>query len=39
MNVIELIKEMFEGFREGGVEGAVAEGAEEVVEDATGHDL
>lgn len=39
MGVVEIIKEMIEGFREGGAEEALAEGGEEVVEEKTGRDL
>lgn len=39
MNVIEIVKEMIEGYRSGGTEEALAEGVEESAEEATGKDL
>ncbi len=39
MNVLKVLLEAIEGYRDGGVEEAVSEGVEEVAEEATGRDL
>lgn len=39
MNLVEIVKEMIEGYRDGGTEEALAEGVEETAEEATGKDL
>lgn len=39
MGVLNILTEMVEGFRSGGTDEAVAEGAEETAEEATGRDL
>ena len=39
MNFVEVVREMIEGYREGGAEEALAEGVEETAEEATGRDL
>ncbi len=39
MNVVNILKEMIEEYREGGAEEALAEGVEETAEEAPGRDL
>lgn len=39
MNVLKILLEAIEGYRDGGVDEAVSEGVEEVAEEATGRDL
>ncbi len=39
MNVLKVILEAIEGFREGGAKEAISEGVEEVAEQETGRDL
>jgi len=39
MNLLEIVTELIEGYLSGGAEEALAEGAEETVEAATGKDL
>ncbi len=39
MAIVKILVEMIEGYVSGGTEEALAEGAEEAVEEATGNDL
>lgn len=39
MNVVKILLEAIEGYRDGGVEEAVSEGLEETAEEATGRYL
>ena len=39
MNVLKVLLEAIEGYRDGGVDEAVSDGVEEVAEEATGRDL
>lgn len=39
MNALKILLEAIEGYRDGGVEAAIAEGVEETAEEATGKEF